>query len=35
MGEQRLNGLAHMFINRDIDINYDLVIDGIGRHNRR
>lgn len=35
MGEQRLNGLAHMFINRDIDIDYDLVIDEFGRHNRR
>ena len=35
MGEQRLNGLAHMYINRDIDIDYDLVIDEFGRNNRR
>ena len=35
MGEQRLNGLAHMYINRDIDIDYDLVIDEFGHNNRR
>ena len=35
MGEQRLNGLAHLFINRDIPLDYKLVTDEFGRHNRR
>jgi hypothetical protein len=35
MGETRLNGLAHLYINRDIDLNYDAVIDEFGRKNRR
>ena len=35
MGEERLNGLAHMYINRDIELDYDSVIDEFGRENRR
>ena len=36
MGEKRLNGLAHLFINRDIDLNRESVIDDeFGRKNRR
>ena len=35
MGEQRLNGLAHLFINRDIELDYNLVIDEFGKGNRR
>jgi hypothetical protein len=35
MGEVRLNGLAHMYINRDIEIDYDSVIDQFGKTNRR
>ena len=35
MGEERLNGLAHMYINRDISLNYDKVIDEFGKFNRR
>ena len=35
MGEDRLNGLAHLYINRDINLDYNLVIDEFGRHNRR
>ena len=27
MGEERLNGLAHMYINRDISLNCDKVVD--------
>ena len=27
MTEVRVNGLAHMFINRDIKLNYDVIID--------
>lgn len=34
MGEERLNGLAHMFINRDIVLNYDSVIDEFGPNRR-
>jgi len=35
MGEPRLNGLAHLFINRDIELDYNLVIDDFGKENRR
>jgi hypothetical protein len=35
MGETRLNGLAHLYINRDIELNYEAVIDDFGRKNRR
>ena len=35
MGEERLNGLAHMYINRDISLNYEKVIDEFGKFNRR
>ncbi|ELU17192.1 hypothetical protein CAPTEDRAFT_133408, partial [Capitella teleta] len=35
MGEDRLNGLAHLFINRDIELNYSHVIDEFSQSNRR
>jgi len=35
MGEDRLNGLAHLFINRDIKLDYESVIEEFGRYNRR
>ena len=35
VGEERLNGLAHMYVNRDIELDYDSVIDEVGRENRR
>ena len=35
MGEDRLNGLAHLFINRDIKLDYQSVIEEFGRCNRR
>lgn len=35
MGEERLNGLAHLYINRDIVLDYNAVIDEFGRSNRR
>jgi len=36
MTEVRVNGLAHMFINRDIKLNYyDVIIDMFGKKNRR
>lgn len=35
MGEERLNGLAHLFINRDIELNYSQVIDEFSKGNRR
>lgn len=35
VGEERLNGLAHMYINRDIELDYDSLIDEFGRENRR
>jgi len=35
MGEPRLNGLAHLFINRDMELDYNLVIDDFGKENRR
>lgn len=35
MGEERLNGLAQMYINQDIRLNYDAVIDQFGQTNRR
>jgi hypothetical protein len=31
MGEDRLNGLAHLYINRDIPLDYGKVIDEFGR----
>lgn len=33
--EDRLNGLAHLFINKDIHLDYDKVINEFGRKNRR
>lgn len=35
MCEDRLNGLAHMYINRDIKLDYSKVIDEFSRFNRR
>ena len=35
MTEPRLNGLAHLFINRDISLDYDAVIDRFGSSNNR
>jgi hypothetical protein len=36
MNEVLLNGLAHLFINRDLKLDYDKVIDLFGgSHNRR
>jgi len=35
MSEERLNGLAHLYINRDIRLQYDAVIDEFSRSNRR
>jgi len=35
MGEERLNGLAHMYMNRDITLKYEKVIDEFGKFNRR
>jgi len=35
MGEARLNGLAHMYINRDLELDYDSVIDEFAVKNRR
>jgi hypothetical protein len=35
MTEQRLNGLAHLFVNRDIDLNYDSAIEAFSVSNRR
>ena len=35
MKEVRMNGLAHMFINRDIKLNYDVIIDMFSKKNRR
>ena len=35
VGEERLNGLAHMYVNRDIKLDYDSVIDEVDRENRR
>jgi hypothetical protein len=36
MGElERRNGLAHMYINRDISLDYEKVIDEFGKSNRR
>ena len=31
MGEEMLNGLAHLYINRDINLGYDKVIDEFGK----
>jgi hypothetical protein len=35
MGEERLNGLAHLFINRNIELDIERVIDDFGKGNRR
>jgi hypothetical protein len=35
MSDTRLNGLAHLYINRDIALNYDVVVDEFGKKNRR
>ena len=35
MNEPRLNGLAHIYINHDIALDYESVIDDFGRQNRR
>ena len=35
MGEDRLNGMAHLFINRDIKLDYQSVIEEFDRYNRR
>ena len=35
MSEQRLNGLAHLYINDDIPVDYDAVLDEFGKGNRR
>jgi len=35
MGKKRLNGLAHMYINRDIELANESVIEEFGRKNRR
>jgi hypothetical protein len=35
MTEDRLNGLAHLYINRDIKLAYGKVIEEFETHNRR
>ena len=35
MSENRLNGLAHLFINKDIDLNYNDVVDEFSKSNHR
>jgi hypothetical protein len=35
MNENRLNGLAHLYINRDIELDYADVIDEFSKTNRR
>jgi len=35
MTEVRVNGLAHIFISRDIKLNYDVIIDMFVKKNRR
>ena len=35
MSDTRLNGLAHLYINRDKALNYDAVVDEFGKKNRR
>lgn len=35
MSQDRLNGLAHLYVNRDIELNYDDVIDEFSKVNRR
>ena len=35
MTEVRVNGLAHMFVSRDIKLNYDVIIDMFVKKNRR
>ena len=35
MSDRRLNGLAHLYINRDIALNYDAVVDEFRKKNRR
>ena len=33
MGEERLNGLAYLYINRDRNLDYDKAIDEFGKSN--
>jgi len=35
MGQIRLNGLAHMYVNRDLRFKYDAVIDEFAVKSRR
>jgi len=35
MTDERLNGLAQLFVHRDITLDYDAVIDEFGTSNRR
>ena len=35
MSEHRLNGLSHLYINKDLELNHDHVIDEFGRNSRR
>jgi len=35
MGQDRLNGLAHLYLSRDIAIDAAAVVDEFGRHSRR
>jgi hypothetical protein len=35
MAEDRVHGLAHLFINRDIELEYGKVIEEFGTRNRR
>ena len=35
MAEDRLTGLAHLYINKDIKLDYEKVINEFGRKNRR
>jgi len=35
MKEERLNGLAHLYINRDVELDYSKVIEEFARFNRR
>jgi len=35
MTDERLDGLAHLFVHPDITLDYDAVIDEFGKLNRR
>ena len=35
MGDERLNGMAQLYINRNVTVNYHDVIDEFGKFNRR